>query len=393
MLARAKASNGATPTYFFTSDDVALLTKETGLEDSMILQWAANLRWKTAHNYLGGGGVSIEDYLKASESWPVSPKPPPKVNRFYVKMFRASQELVENFTRSRLRKGSDVPILFMLFALNEKKGLAEGFVEVCDQVFTTAVHDQLAGLGACTVTVDTFQNNDGNFSAASALNRVRSTAKKEGFSLVEHGVCNPKLRAKADRLMEAERKRYCHRCGADQCNEMDEFDVVKKRRLMDAAGPADDGEDCLEAHAYFKQFEADVLGALMKSLAKVHEDENQNYRRELLEEEAEDNDGTVAPKARGGVYMAKSDALPHVIKIGATRRAGPEQRLYELSRCVPKPFQLLKWIPDRKPFALENLIHQHFAKRRLKETGAGTEFFEIEDKDIDTMVEALHLQS
>jgi hypothetical protein len=60
---------------------------------------------------------------------------------------------------------------------------------------------------------------------------------------------------------------------------------------------------------------------------------------------------------------------------------------------VPKPFQLLRWIPDTTPFALEHRIHKHFASQRLKETGAGTEFFEIDVKDIDAMMEALLLSS
>jgi hypothetical protein len=82
------------------------------------------------------------------------------------------------------------------------------------------------------------------------------------------------------------------------------------------------------------------------------------------------------------VYIARTDALPNIVKIGATRRTA-EKRLYELSRCVPKPFQLLKWIPASNPFALEHKLHRYFSSRRLKESGAGTEFFEIDAKDLD----------
>jgi hypothetical protein len=104
--------------------------------------------------------------------------------------------------------------------------------------------------------VETFQHNDGNFSAASSLNSVRNTGKKDGFVLVERGTCKPKLLAKAAKIIAEEGKKHCHACGARQ-DEDEEFDVVKKRRLMDAAGASD--EDCPEAHAYFKQFEEDVI--------------------------------------------------------------------------------------------------------------------------------------
>jgi hypothetical protein len=43
----------------------------------------------------------------------------------------------------------------------------------------------------------TFSNNDGNHSAASALNRVRTVAESECFTEVVRGTCNPKLLAKA----------------------------------------------------------------------------------------------------------------------------------------------------------------------------------------------------
>ena len=52
----------------------------------------------------------------------------------------------------------------------------------------------------------TFQNNDGNHSAASALNRVRTAAKSNGFVEKVRGSCNPKLLEKADELLAAEKK-------------------------------------------------------------------------------------------------------------------------------------------------------------------------------------------
>jgi len=59
-------------------------------------------------------------------------------------------------------------------------------------------------LGAASVTVLTFQHNDGNHSAASALNRVTKLASSPGFKLITTGSCNPKLQAKAKELAEKE---------------------------------------------------------------------------------------------------------------------------------------------------------------------------------------------
>jgi hypothetical protein len=312
-----------------------------------------------------------------------------QAKRCFVSMFSADKDLVYNFTMPKLRKGcEDNSVQYKLFAWNEKTGAAQGFIEFEGTVWTNVLKDRLTELGACTVIVETFQINDGNYSAASALNNVRRNDKKEGFVMVEHGTCNPKLLAKANGIIAMEKKKYCIVCGANQ-DDVEEFDVVKKRRLMNAAGAEECDDECPETHAYFKQFEEEVVCALMKSMTRIHEDEYLNRVRESLEADLEDCSNA---KPTGGVYLTKSDALPNLIKIGATRRSDPALRLYELSRCVPKPFQLLEWFPNGKPFALEHKIHKHFASRRIRETGAGTEFFEIDDKDIDTMMATLHLK-
>ena len=117
-----------------------------------------------------------------------------RMKRCYVAMFNAGQNLVENLTATQ----------FLRLAYNEGTGAAEGFMEFSEQVRTNNVKDILAELGACSISVVTFQNNDGNQSAAVALNRVRSIAKSDGFAEVVRGECNVKLLKKADELAEAE---------------------------------------------------------------------------------------------------------------------------------------------------------------------------------------------
>ncbi len=60
MLARV-------PDCHFTSEDIALITKETGLEPTAIQKWASNLRWKCANNGLGHDMGSVQEYLEASQ--------------------------------------------------------------------------------------------------------------------------------------------------------------------------------------------------------------------------------------------------------------------------------------------------------------------------------------
>lgn len=70
------------------------------------------------------------------------------------------------------------------------------------------------------------------------------------------------------------------------------------------------------------------------------------------------------------------------MKIGATRRETPEPRLRELSRCVTSPFRLAAWLPTPTPFRLEAQAHAFFGSRRIREAGAGTEFFRVGDEEV-----------
>ena len=128
------------------------------------------------------------------------------VKRCYVSIFNADQNLVQNFSIQKSRGSGDFLIQFICFAWNSKSLVAEVYIEFNEQVYNTIIHSRFAELGACSIDIMTFQHNDGNHSAASALNRVRTVAKTEGFVEVVKGSCNPKLLAKADELLAAERQ-------------------------------------------------------------------------------------------------------------------------------------------------------------------------------------------
>jgi hypothetical protein len=166
--------------------------------------------------------------------------------------------------------------------------------------------------------------------------------------------------------------------------DMTEFDVVKKRRLMEEAIARGDGgsnDDSPEALAAFEEFEASTLHAL----TAIHDDELLNYTREATEMA----ESGVAYGTSGGVYFAVTEALPGYIKIGCTRRHDPMLRIGELSRCVPIPFNLMRWIPTSNPFGLEAMIHKFFAAKRVRNKGAGTEFFAMAVDAIQTLPPSL----
>ena len=153
-------------------------------------------------------------------------------------------------------------------------------------------------------------------------------------------------------------------------SELAEFDVVKKRKRMEASEETYD--PCPDALAQFHEFEEHTLPALLA----VHANDIAHRANEI--KEFEDDVFSRRPLPIGGVYFARSPAI-NALKIGATRRPGPEARLRELSRYVPTPFELVAWVPTDRPFELERRVHAHFAKQRIHASGACTEFFTVDD--------------
>ena len=156
-------------------------------------------------------------------------------------------------------------------------------------------------------------------------------------------------------------------------DELEQFDVVKKRQRMETAG-ADEPSSANdpEALAQFELFEADVLNALLN----IQEDDDRLRARELQAFEVDFMTGRVL--MMGGVYFSETKAIPGDIKIGCSRRDDPHLRLRELSRHVPYPFTLIAWIPTNNPFNLERIIHRHFQQHRISVAGACTEFFTLD---------------
>jgi hypothetical protein len=176
-------------------------------------------------------------------------------------------------------------------------------------------------------------------------------------------------------------KDWTRKDGGNNEDSLEEFDIVKKRRLMEST-PKDNPnpDDSPSELERFEEFEQAVLPALLQ----IHGDDQNNKAVELVQLEKELQAGAVT--TGGGVYIASCAAFSTYLKIGATRRSEPTQRLYEISRYVPVPFRLIAWIPSNFPFQLEAQLHRHFDTQRLKANGAGTEFFKL---DISVLMEVL----
>ena len=156
--------------------------------------------------------------------------------------------------------------------------------------------------------------------------------------------------------------------------DLEMFDVVKKRKAMDAADGTEP-DNSPSALAAFEDFESSVLPAL----EKIKTSDDDDRRQELLIMEDSIAKGIAIPPT-GGVYFAWSDCL-NCMKIGATRRETPAPRLRELSSYVTSPFKLIAWIPTPTPFRVEAQTHAHFGPKRIRQAGAGTEFFRITDAE------------
>ena len=160
-----------------------------------------------------------------------------------------------------------------------------------------------------------------------------------------------------------------------------EFDVVKKRRMMDQA-PEEVASECPDSLQRFEAFEAHVLPALLK----IDAEDKQTRNDELIQMELDICSGAALPCA-GGVYVAVSKAVKFP-KIGATRKSEPAPRLKALSRYVPSPFEAVYWVPTIMPFKVESEIHRHFDAFRLREAGACTEFFNVDVQAIGEYLKA-----
>lgn len=366
---------------FFTPEDVEQVVEETGLDRSSVTQWAEFLRWRVKNGMI----ADVEAFLRSSSD--SAPSQGVFLKRCYISMYNAEEDKIRTFSFQRSRVAREVPISFTQFALDEKTGLVEGFMEFQEQVWSHRLQAQWEQIGNSSISIQTFQMNDGNYSAASALNRVTKLASTQGFKLITTGVGNPKLLAKAKQLLLSDSAKCCPNCGV--CVSMffppnqvtntqtlnDEYDIVKKRKVV---------QKVFELEAEIDASDTDILGQICDfSEAMSSALDTVSVRdAEILKEELDwlHMNNILPIKVNFGyVYIAWNPCFDELVKIGATMKDNPFERIKQLSgTSVPKSFELIACIPCTDPFALEKKVHIHFKSMRIQKNGMNTEFFKVD---------------
>ena len=154
----------------------------------------------------------------------------------------------------------------------------------------------------------------------------------------------------------------------------EEYDVVKKKRVV---------QEICENTTEFDETDRETLGLICEFSEAVSSalDEVSYKAAEITKEELAwvHTTSTSCDKVKFGyVYAAWNPCFEELVKIGATMKDNPFERIKQLSgTSVPKSFELVACIPSADPFALEKKVHSHFKTARIQKHGRNTEFFKI----------------
>lgn len=135
--------------------------------------------------------------------------------RYYVAFFNASEGILDNLDVPKARGAGDIKVSHYDASLNVTTGFAECFIDFAENVWSNKLEEHLKDQGAACITILTFQHNDGNQSAGSALARIWKTAKEPGFQQITRGDCNPRLLAKAQEIFKEDEQAAVER-GLDE---------------------------------------------------------------------------------------------------------------------------------------------------------------------------------
>lgn len=117
-----------------------------------------------------------------------------------------------------------------------------------------------------------------------------------------------------------------------------------------------------------------------QSLSKaLNEQERQEFEAKLkeIDKREADVDYRIANQKAGYLYITATQAMPGLVKLGATRRLNPLVRLQELSSAsVPYPYKCYGLVFSDDVFDLEKKIHDYFDSKRYG-LNKHKEFFKI----------------
>ena len=118
-----------------------------------------------------------------------------------------------------------------------------------------------------------------------------------------------------------------------------------------------------------------------QSLAKaLNEQERQEFEAKLkeIDKREADVDYRINNSKAGYLYITATKAMPHMTKLGVTRRLNPLVRIQELSSAAtPYPFVCYGLVFSDDAFDLETRIHEYFDNKRVNTENKHKEFFYI----------------
>lgn len=116
--------------------------------------------------------------------------------------------------------------------------------------------------------------------------------------------------------------------------------------------------------------------SLTKALTEQERQEFEAKLKEIDKREA-DVDYRITNQKAGYLYITATQAMPELVKLGATRRLNPLVRLQELSSAsVPYPYKCYGLVFSDDVFGLEKKIHDYFDSKRYG-LNKHKEFFKI----------------
>ena len=307
-------------------------------------------------------------------------------------------EFAASFKFPKSNRLGEFNIKYMEAAFNKEAGSGEFFIEFEEKIWIHKLVECFQSQGAGQVMPLTFAHNDGGDSASNALMHVLNSQEKTNIKYTR-GTCTPALLAKVQAKQAAEICQCCQECGArivqkrssegKGCSVVDEYDFVKKRKMIQDEfecpdSPEQESIGVDETILDFIDFNEAVNSAFDDISAKD---------RSIVLEEKDWIYKNATPHAKtkfGYVYAAWNPCFEGLMKIGATMKDTPFERLKQLSgTSVPKSFELVACIPSLNPFALEKKAHAFFKDKRIRKDGRLTEFFKIDKETASDYINTL----
>jgi hypothetical protein len=256
----------------------------------------------------------------------------------------------------------------------------ELFMEFKSKVWEHKLLQNLQRLGARQVTIHTFGGEDGLMSAASALNRIKISTQHPDRIAVIIGTCNFKVESMASVLLEKKTNECCDECGCaikrktTLISYSEEFDV--KENLKTIQKKYDYVDNCVDKSMGGVEFKDNGLFHIMDNVL----DADRGIMKDEISWISSQKGGAIR---HGYVYAAYNPCFRGFVKIGATAKENPYERIKSLSGCnVPVPFEMVMCVPSKDPFKLEKEIHLHFKEKRVLKENRLTEFFEVEKDEV-----------